>query len=420
MAARLPASALLLLVAIVAATNGMDAEGGGGGGFGDSGGGECDAMMNPDDTCGDASSLDGGAPEDADGSSPPGETTGILLRSECVDKEPRCPGWAAEGECDKNPDYMLLDCAVSCNSCPEPVVISTEDALMLEAVARYGKAQRVERRRRIPSRPALLPGELNAMFERIVNTAPGNMTDPNYVIEDGMTNYTVTVHSRPRAFGPNEERVISAERDLNEPPWVITFDNFITEEECKHLIDLGYKSEYERSEDVGELLPDGSFESVQNESRTSTNAWCSEKNKCRNDEVAKMIHNRIAKVTGIPPENSEDFQILKYEPGQFYRQHHDYIAFQRDRRCGPRILTFFLYLSDVEEGGATNFPDLNIAVKPKVGRALLWPSVLDSNPKDKEPRTDHEAQDVIKGVKFGANSWMHLHDYIAAQEMGCT
>ncbi len=108
------------------------------------------------------------------------------------------------------------------------------------------------------------------MFERIVNTAPGNMTDPNYVIEDGMTNYTVTVHSRPKAFGPDEERVISAERDLNEPPWVITFDNFITEEECKHLIDLGYKSEYERSEDVGELLPDGSFESVQNESRTST------------------------------------------------------------------------------------------------------------------------------------------------------
>ena len=107
-------------------------------------------------------------------------------------------------------------------------------------------------------------------------------------------------------------------------------------------------------------------------------------------------------VTGIPANHSEDFQILKYEPGQFYRQHHDYIGHQRDRQSGPRMLTFFLYLSDVEEGGATNFPDLEIAVKPKVGRALLWPSVLDSNPFDKEDRTEHEAQDVIKGLKYGA------------------
>jgi prolyl 4-hydroxylase len=120
-------------------------------------------------------------------------------------------------------------------------------------------------------RPSLLPGELNAMFERIVNTAPGNRTDdPNYVLEEGMTNYTVTVHSRPRSFGPDEEVVIGPERDLEEPPWVITFENFVTVEECEHLISLGYKSEYERSEDVGDLLPDGTFDSIQSESRTST------------------------------------------------------------------------------------------------------------------------------------------------------
>jgi len=177
---------------------------------------------------------------------------------------------------------------------------------------------------------------------------------------------------------------------------------------------------YERSEDVGKLLPDGSFDSVQSIGRTSENAWCAHRNKCRNDTLVQLVHDRIAKVTGIPEVNSEDFQLLKYEPGQFYRTHHDYIEHQKDRRSGPRILTFFLYLSDLEEGGATNFPKLDIAVKPKVGRALLWPSVLDSDPSDKEPRTDHEAQEVIKGTKFGANAWLHLHDYMAAQELGCT
>lgn len=33
--------------------------------------------------------------------------------------------------------------------------------------------------------------------------------------------------------------------------------------------------------------------------------------------------------------------------------------------CGVRVLTFFLYLNDVEEGGGTRFNRLNFAVKPK-------------------------------------------------------
>ena len=82
----------------------------------------------------------------------------------------------------------------------------------------------------------------------------------------------------------------------------------------------------------------------------SYSAWCSHRTKCRTDSVVHSVHKRIEMVTGIPANHSEDFQILKYEPGQFYRQHHDYIGHQRDRRSGPRMLTFFLYLSDVEEG----------------------------------------------------------------------
>lgn len=115
-------------------------------------------------------------------------------------------------------------------------------------------------------RPGLLPGELNAMFERIVATAPGNST--NIEIEDGMRNYTVHIHSRPGPLNDGEES-ISIFRDLAEPPWIITFDNFMSAEECKRLIELGYENKYERSEDVGELRVDGSFGSVQSAKRTS-------------------------------------------------------------------------------------------------------------------------------------------------------
>ncbi len=88
--------------------------------------------------------------------------------------------------------------------------------------------------------------------------------------------------------------------------------------------------------------------------------------------------------------------------------------------CGPRILTFFLYLSDVEEGGETVFTNLGIKVKPKRGRALIWPSVMDSEPETQDPRTHHAAAAVIKGKKYAANAWIHLYDFAKSNLWGCT
>eukprot|EP00977_Amphora_coffeiformis_P004378 scaffold935_cov155-Amphora_coffeaeformis.AAC.6 len=104
---------------------------------------------------------------------------------------------------------------------------------------------------------------------------------------------------------------------------------------------------------------------------------------------------------------------------RFYRTHHDYIDHQKDRNCGPRILTFFLYLSDVEEGGGTDFPDLGITVQPKLGRAVLWPSVRNESPLRVDKRMRHQALPVIQGTKFAANAWIHMYDYVTAQKDGC-
>lgn len=89
--------------------------------------------------------------------------------------------------------------------------------------------------------------------------------------------------------------------------------------------------------------------------------------------------------------------------------HHDYIDHHIERPCGVRILTAFLYLNDVEEGGETHFPDLDLTVAPKQGRVLLWPSVRNENPRLKDYRTDHTALPVKKGIKYGANAWYVLH-----------
>lgn len=55
-------------------------------------------------------------------------------------------------------------------------------------------------------------------------------------------------------------------------------------------------------------------------------------------------------------------QVLKYEPGQFYRAHHDQNT-HPDSLAGVRLFTFFIYLQAPESGGQTYFPRLNITVR---------------------------------------------------------
>ena len=86
---------------------------------------------------------------------------------------------------------------------------------------------------------------------------------------------------------------------------------------------------------------------------------------------------------------------------------------------GPRLLTMFLYLSDVEGGGETTFNQLNITVTPKRGRALLWPSVKDESLTTADHRTMHEARPVTAGLKYAANAWLHLYDFRTPHAQGC-
>lgn len=110
---------------------------------------------------------------------------------------------------------------------------------------------------------------------------------------------------------------------------------------------------------------------------------------------------------------------LKYEEGQYYKIHNDQILHHVNRPMGPRVLTAYFYLSDVEEGGGTAFPDLDLAVTPKRGRAILWPSVLNDEPFKIDERTDHEALPVLKGQKYGCNAWLHQGDFKTAMDNDC-
>lgn len=185
---------------------------------------------------------------------------------------------------------------------------------------------------------------------------------------------------------------------------VVTFENFLNSSEADAIYGA-VQNQFVRSTDTGAYNKYGEAERVVSQGRTSMNAWC--RGSCDKKPLVRSVIDRIEDVLGVPYENYEQFQVLDYDVNQYYRAHHDYGASQKNLPCGPRILTFFLYLSDVEEGGETAFPKLDIQVKPKRGRAVVWPSVQLDDLVQQDSRTLHEAKPVIKGRKLAANVWVH-------------
>ena len=185
-----------------------------------------------------------------------------------------------------------------------------------------------------------------------------------------------------------------------ENPLVFTIDNYLTDEECDHFINIS-KDKMQRavvSSDKKGYVSTG---------RTGLNHWLDH----NQDETTTRVGERIAKEVGHPLINSEKYQIIYYGETQEYRQHydsweHDYS--EKSLRCmkygGARLLTALCYLNDVEEGGGTCFPKLDVVIKAKKGRIVCFENThKDSHVKHK--LAEHAGMPVIKGEKYAFNLW---------------
>jgi hypothetical protein len=206
------------------------------------------------------------------------------VRALCSNKHPSCAFWATLGECKANPAYMLvrlifalppprpallpqdpssrwllglktaplffplssilvrsaqINCAPVCESCEQ---IHIDTRCPMDAGDTSNDAWRK-------------PGDLNSMFERIVS-------DPT------LQTYQPLVLSRP-SYAPGD---VPENATYKLGLWMVQFENAISPEEADRLLELGMNEGYERSSDVGEEKPDGTFEAYVNDKRTSTNS----------------------------------------------------------------------------------------------------------------------------------------------------
>lgn len=203
-------------------------------------------------------------------------------------------------------------------------------------------------------------------------------------------------------------------------PRAFVYHNLLTQQECDYLIDLA-KPHMEKST----VVDSETGKSKDSRVRTSSGTFLSR----GRDKVIRNIERKIANFTFLPVEHGEGLQVLHYEVGQKYEPHFDYFQDEYNtRNGGQRMATILMYLSDVEEGGETVFPNAKgnissvpwwdelsecgkggLSVKPKMGDALLFWSMNPDATLD--PSSLHGGCPVIRGNKWSSTKWIRVDEY---------
>ena len=125
-------------------------------------------------------------------------------------------------------------------------------------------------------------------------------------------------------------------------------------------------------------------------------------------QLVAAIEARIAKLLGWPTTHGENLQILRYPPGAQYLPHYDYFDPAQPgttallKRGGQRVATLIIYLHEPEEGGATVFPDIDLAIAPKRGNAVFFSYAAP----DPDTLSLHGGEPVTAGEKWIATKWL--------------
>ncbi|NRR32224.1 2OG-Fe(II) oxygenase [Oxalobacteraceae bacterium] len=189
-------------------------------------------------------------------------------------------------------------------------------------------------------------------------------------------------------------------------PRIVLLGDVLSGEECDAIVEH-CSSRYARSTVTSEV--DGA--STVHQGRTSDMAFIQ-----RGDsDIADRIDRRLSELGNWPLECSEPFQLQKYGVSHEYRPHFDWLNPSSTghrshlERGGQRLGTFILYLTDVEQGGGTAFPNIGVEVHPRKGNALFFLNTDAAHTPDQQ--TLHAGSPVVKGSKIIANKWLRASRY---------
>jgi len=209
---------------------------------------------------------------------------------------------------------------------------------------------------------------------------------------------------------------------LSMNPLIFSIDNFLSFDECDYI--QLHASPHMASSGVS--LMDKDIGKKATEWRTSETYFMASKN----HDILKNIDHRVSSLTKVPISHQELVQVLKYGEGGKYDAHHDYFdpkLYTKDKRTlnmikngkTNRMATVLWYLSDVDDGGHTVFPqsggtkppkdmtscERGLKVSPSKGKVIMFYSLLGDGSIDKHSL--HGSCPVIGSKdKWAANKWV--------------
>mmetsp|Transcript_14259 Transcript_14259/g.27751 ORF Transcript_14259/g.27751 Transcript_14259/m.27751 type:complete len:369 (+) Transcript_14259:120-1226(+) len=183
---------------------------------------------------------------------------------------------------------------------------------------------------------------------------------------------------------------------------------------------------------------------TKSDERTSSTAWLREE-QC--PLPLKTVASRTSRLSGMPPSNMENLQVVRYEVGEEFQMHTDHLDSFNDFDVGGRLATCLVYLNDATvgdhaefssgnddekdgpdglrenmkfTGGETFFHEFDVAVPPKKGSALFFwntrerPGSTGYNSAmflNVDRKLRHAGLPVLSGEKWVANRWIHPVDF---------
>ena len=189
-----------------------------------------------------------------------------------------------------------------------------------------------------------------------------------------------------------------AAETFSESPYARCFPRLLAIEECDYLIKAAtplMSPSVVVDEGTGRLIP--------HPIRTSDTAyfpWLLA------DLAVTALNRRIAAASGTALDQGEPLQVLRYRPGQQYRNHFDAIAGADNQR----VMTFIVYLTDDFEGGETQFVRSRRSYRGGRGDAFLFRNTLADGRAD--PESEHAGLPVTAGVKMIASRWIRERAFV--------